>query len=363
MNELLAERTSSPPDHLYIELTDRCNLHCKHCYLAASPGGEQVLDAEVVRRTLTDFAALGGYSVAFSGGEPLMHPEWQNIVIHAARLGLTCTVVTNGTRLDHHAVSTLVRHAVTVAVSVDGAQPQTHDAMRGRGNASRVWAALSRLAQAGAADRTIVCFTPTHQNLSEVNQLAEKLLHLGLNRLYISLLEERGRERSHQSELALSCADKVQLLTQLAFLKLRPELDIETVHLRFLYDRLLYGWDGSGDPIEGTLRIAPSGDVFLTAYVDDARFLLGNVYTNRLAECWASESLRRLFDEAEARRRGLPACQDCPYWLVCGGGSPARAFAAHGDMMTPDDLCQAKQVFIDSWFRANEFNEVYQAFS
>jgi sulfatase maturation enzyme AslB (radical SAM superfamily) len=75
---------------------------------------------------------------------------------------------------------------------------------------------------------------------------------------------------------------------------------------------------------------------------------------NSLQECWQSEQLRRLFDEAAERRRGVPACQDCPYWLVCGGGSPARAYAAHGTMLMPDDLCEAKQVFLDSWFQANQ---------
>lgn len=346
-----AERLG-PPDHLYIELTDRCNLRCKHCYLSAGAGGKNTLDIGLVKTILSDFAAMGGYSVAFSGGEPLLVPNWTSIVAEARSLGLATTIVTNGTLLDGKAISTLLNHEVTIAISLEGQQAKTHDAIRGKGSFERVRAALDRLVAVGAQEKVVVCFTPTRRNLLELPALAAMLAADGFRRIYVSLLEERGRERTNAPELSLNSADKGQLLRQLMSLLTQEDLELhlETGHLRYFFTRILQGWDGLGDPMEGTLRITSGGQVFLTAYVDDERFLLGSLPELSLRQCWHSERARQLLAEAERRLTGPPGCLECPYWIVCGGGSPARAYASHGCLMEPDDFCQAKRLFLEDWF-------------
>ena len=346
-----AERLE-PPDHLYIELTDRCNLRCKHCYLSAGAGGKQTLDTGLVKTILSDFAAMGGYSVAFSGGEPLLLPDWASIVAEARSLGLATTVVTNGTLLSEKAISTLLNYEVTIAISLDGQQAETHDAIRGKGSFQRVRAALDRLVAVGAQEKVVVCFTPTRRNLLELPSLAAMLGGEGFRSIYLSLLEERGRERSNAPELSLDLADKRKLLKQLVTLLTQKDLELhlETGHLRYFFTRILQSWDGLGDPMEGTLRITSGGQVFLTAYVDDERFLLGILPELNLRQCWQSERAHQLFAEVEQRLCGPPACQECPYWIVCGGGSPARAYARNGCLMEPDDFCEAKRLFLDDWF-------------
>lgn len=344
----------TPPDHLYIELTDRCNLKCRHCYLAASPGGAHTLAAPVVEAALTDFAALGGYSIAFSGGEPLLHPHWAPLTAYARSLGLRTTLVTNGTLLTRQTIAALLEQEVILALSLDGIQAATHDAIRGDGSYARVRAALDRLIEAQAQARVIICFTPMRLNIHELAALTARLSDEGFRYFYISPLEERGRERSHRATLSLDLDARVQLLTQLAFLMTQEEsaITVETGHLRYMFERMLQAWDGSGDPMEGTLRIAPTGAIYLTAYVDDDRFRLGDVHTHSLKTCWRSTQIRELFAESYERLAGMPTCADCPYWIVCGGGSPARAYAIHGRFMEPDDFCEAKRLFLERWFRA-----------
>jgi radical SAM protein with 4Fe4S-binding SPASM domain len=350
----------APPDHLYIELTDRCNLRCKHCYLSAGAGGQLTLDPELVRTILVDFVAIGGYSVAFSGGEPLLVSGWTSIVANSRSLGLATTVVTNGTLLDERAIFTLLDQGVTIAISLEGQQASTHDSIRGRGSFARVRKALDKFVALGAQANVVICFTPTRRNLAELPALAAMLAAEGFRSIYISLLEERGRERSNAPELSLTLGDKVQLLKQLAELLLQEdmEVDVETGHLRYFFTRILQGWDGLGDPMEGTLRVTSGGQVFLTAYVDDERFLLGRLPDVSLRQCWSSERVRQLFAEADQRMTGLPACQECPYWIVCGAGSPARAYAKHGDLMEPDDFCEAKSLFLEDWFGVSNIKSV-----
>nr|WP_281383010.1 SPASM domain-containing protein [Dissulfurirhabdus thermomarina] len=123
--------------------------------------------------------------------------------------------------------------------------------------------------------------------------------------------------------------------------------------MQYFLARLL-GWDdGPGDPIEGTLRVAPDGRVYLTAYVDDDRFVLGDLHQERLHEIGGRPVLAEWIRRAEARRAHPPgACAACRHRWVCGGGSPARAFAVHGTLEGPDEFCEAKQAFLEAWYRS-----------
>lgn len=342
-------------DHLYIELTDRCNLACRHCYLAAGPQGTRTLDGALVMQALEDFSILGGLSVALSGGEPLLHPDWRNLTRYAARLGLATTLVTNGWSLDANDIEFLLAGGTRIALSLDGVRAETHDAIRAPGSFCRVQQVLDRLVDLGAQDRCIVCYTPNHMNVGELYLVTRELAHRGFRHLYISSLEDRGREREHTTELGLTTEDRVRLLTQLALLLTEPRADLvlEMGHLQYFMARLLGQGDGWGDPIESTFRIAPDGRVYLTAYVEDDRFVLGYLNRERLFDVYASPSLAALYARARSRQVSLPgACAACQYRRVCGGGSPARAFAAHGTMASPDEFCEAKRIFLDSWYRS-----------
>lgn len=343
-----------PPDHLYIELTDRCNLRCKHCYLPASPSGSRSLDLRVATQTLSDFAALDGRAVSLSGGEPLLYPDWAEVLAHASSRGLECTLMTNGVLLDEDAMATLVGLNATIAVSLDGARTEAHDALRGRGSFSRAEAALTHLAAAGEQGRVIVCITPTKLSLAQIPSMVWSLTGRGFYRFHISLLEHRGRQRKHVAQLSLNAEEQAQLLTQLALLLSHPggPFDIQAGHLKYLLARLLGQRDGVGEPVESTLRVAPDGQVYLTAYVDNPDFILGRLPNDTLRQCCESSRAVGLCAAAERRALGLGACRCCPYWIWCLGGNPVRAYAAHGSFSEPDEFCEAKQIFLERWFQA-----------
>lgn len=353
MNPIESTTGANVPDHLYVELTNRCNLSCTHCYLSASPGGTDVLDTTLIKRALREFADLGGYSVALSGGEPLLHPDWAAILSDATSMNLSVTVVTNGILLTPRTIDTLVEHRATIAVSIDGAKAETHDAVRGAGSFGKVDTGLRNLVAAGAQKQVVVCFTPNHLNIDELGGLARQLYREGFHYLYLSLLEERGRQ--HGSGLgSLEHSDRSRLLLALVFLLTSSmgKLKVETGHLRYFFQRLFGDWEPIGDPMEQTLRITPRGDVYMTAYVDNDQFKLGELCEESLGQIWGSNRSREIIAAAEQRFDSLSACQSCPYWIVCGGGSPARAFAMHGSFSQPDDFCQAKYSFLESWFKA-----------
>jgi len=141
-HEVVIEATSNglriAPDSLrkvHIEVTSHCNLDCLMCVRHSwqEPLGSMPLAR--FERFVDGLATETGprAAVAFSGfGEPLVHPEWQEMMRLARRRGHPVELITNGLLLDAAAARTLVDVGVgQITVSVDGGDDEAYMRMRG----------------------------------------------------------------------------------------------------------------------------------------------------------------------------------------------------------------------------------------
>jgi MoaA/NifB/PqqE/SkfB family radical SAM enzyme len=100
----------------------RCNLACGYCneYDAVS----QPVPAGIVKARLDRLARLGTATVTFSGGEPLMHPEIDDLIAHARGLGMIVTLITNGYYLSPDRIQRLNRAGLDhLQISIDNVEP------------------------------------------------------------------------------------------------------------------------------------------------------------------------------------------------------------------------------------------------
>jgi len=85
--------------HLDIELTERCNNNCLHCYINLPEDDHKAasreLDTEGWKRILNEASDLGTLSVRFTGGEPLLREDFAEIYLHARHLGMKVMLFTN----------------------------------------------------------------------------------------------------------------------------------------------------------------------------------------------------------------------------------------------------------------------------
>jgi AdoMet-dependent heme synthase len=85
---------------LYVawEITHRCNARCLHCYSASGPDADCSHDLSVDEglQLIDQLADAGVLVLAFSGGEPMLHPHWRTLVGHAGARGLATNIGTNG---------------------------------------------------------------------------------------------------------------------------------------------------------------------------------------------------------------------------------------------------------------------------
>lgn len=79
-----------------IALTDRCNFRCVHCYVGTPTDSVGELTTPQWLALLDEITAAGCLYLVLTGGEPLLHPDFQTIYTHAKTCGLLTTVFTNG---------------------------------------------------------------------------------------------------------------------------------------------------------------------------------------------------------------------------------------------------------------------------
>lgn len=96
-----------------LELTERCNNDCIHCYINLPAGDRDATGRELSTREwrglLEETASLGCLSVRFTGGEPLLREDFEEIYVHARRLGLKTVLYTNATLITRRLAELLTR--------------------------------------------------------------------------------------------------------------------------------------------------------------------------------------------------------------------------------------------------------------
>lgn len=121
------------PRLVFWELTEGCNLKCKHCRASAKPNrNNDELTTEEAYRVIDEIADFSNPILVLSGGEPLYRPDFFEIADYAVKKGLSVALATNGTLIDQGIARRLKEIGIKrVAISIDGANKETHDGFRG----------------------------------------------------------------------------------------------------------------------------------------------------------------------------------------------------------------------------------------
>lgn len=148
---------------LTLFLTNACNLRCHHCFMHSGTPLDNELPVEEWKRILREFHAIGGKSVTFTGGEPLMNRDFNAILIYAHQQGLTTTVLSNGILWTKHMIESLSPYISEIQISIDGFDESSNAKIRGAGHFDCIVRNVILFANHGV--RTSVATTFTFQNL------------------------------------------------------------------------------------------------------------------------------------------------------------------------------------------------------
>ncbi|MFQ5624059.1 MAG: radical SAM protein [Paracoccaceae bacterium] len=333
------------PYLIALNLTERCNLGCEHCYLDArvlKEGSTDELDTGELKDVISGIAAVGPEAmVVLTGGEPLLRRDIEELAAHASGLGLMVVVGSNGLLLTPERVERLKRAGVAgVGLSVDSLDPDHHDSFRGRRGAwIKTMASIDACAAAGMAFQ--IHFSVTDETAHEIDDMVAFARDAGAMVLNVFFMVCTGRgekysdispekyeavlrrvaHAAHSEERLMVRAKCAPHFKRIA-MEMDPDWPITSAH----------GYDAGGC-IAATryARITPDGNVTPCPYMENSA---GNVRETPFAEIWNDAPVLRALRAPKLEGR----CGVCEFSELCGG-CRARPLARDGNMMGEDYLC------------------------
>ncbi|MFJ2131637.1 radical SAM protein [Streptomyces sp. NPDC088846] len=120
---------------LELEITGKCQLTCTHCLSESSPQATHgTMTPEDWRTVIIDAAALSVRTIQLIGGEPTVHPNWQEFAELALSLGMRVEVFSNLFHVRDEWWDMFARDGVTLGTSYYSNDPVEHDKITGRKN-------------------------------------------------------------------------------------------------------------------------------------------------------------------------------------------------------------------------------------
>jgi SynChlorMet cassette radical SAM/SPASM protein ScmF len=336
-----------PLAQIYFYLTEGCNLACRHCWLAPRFDPEltatQTLDPSLFDRAISEAIPLGLVGARLTGGEPMLHPSFLAFLDSAASAGIALSIETNGTLITPEIAAALADKQVSVGVSVDGADAETHDGVRGvPGSFDAVTRGVRLLAAEGCGAQVV--FTVMRANRHQLRQVVTLAEEIGAVAVKFNVVQPTGRGKA----TSLAC-DALEVGD---YLRLGRFVDDElrtATPLRLDFDvplafRPLSRLDSSGSTgicgIRTILGVLPDGTYALCGIGrHEPDLVFGSVAHDDLAAIWRDHPvLRRLRDGLPARLRGI--CHDCVMSPLCLGSCIAQNYHRSRDLFAPFWLCE-----------------------
>ena len=304
---------------LFFEITDRCNLECRHCGSSCTAEG-RYLSAGDIAGTLKTIGA-DKPAICLTGGEPMLHPDFFTITGCIRDMGFAWGMTTNATLIDDAAARKLRQTGMsTVSVSLDGME-ETHDRLRQRAGAWRnAVRGIRALQDAGFSPQVT---TVLHRdNYGELDSLYGLLCKMGITSWRPINVEPIGRA-CEAGDMMLSSQQIADLLSYIREKRFDPDCGMEVTfgcshYLGTEYERMVrdhYFLCGAGIL---TASVRSNGDICACLDIENRPELVqGNIRTDNFMDVWTER-----FREFRRDRTGDSSiCREFPERRVCGGDS------------------------------------------
>jgi mycofactocin radical SAM maturase len=284
------------------------------------------------RQIVDELAAMKVFYVNIGGGEPMLRPDFFDLLGYAVEQKVGVKFSTNGTRLTAEKSRRLAAmDYVDVQISLDGAVAATNDAVRGDGSFGAARQAMEHLAGADFGQFKISVVV-TRDNVRQLDQFADMADSYGAQ---LRLTRFRPSGRGAETWEALHPTAEQQ---RMLYHWLRDRPDVLTGDSFFHLSAL-------GEPLDGlnlcgagrvVCLIDPIGDVYACPFVIDQEFLAGNVrHHGGFARVWRESELFQSLREPQS----AGACASCGSYDACQGGCMAAKFFTGIPLDGPDPEC------------------------
>lgn len=338
--------------------TRTCNLKCIHCYMDSDAQKYQgELSTEEAKRFIDDLAEFRVPVLLFSGGEPLIRPDFFELAEYTVSKGIRPTLSTNGTLITREVAQRIKDIGVGyVGISLDGLK-DVNDKFRGHEGAFK--AAMEGIKNCVAVGQRVgLRFTINSHNFAELDNIFDFIEEENIDRVCFYHLVYSGRGNQMIKE-DVSPEESRQAIETI----IRRTIDFEERGLKkeiltvdnhcdgvYLYLRTLKENPEKAQKVKDLISLNGgnrSGIAFAEVdplgYVHPDQFTqhitFGNVRERKFGDIWTDLTHPILAGMKDRKPLLKGRCAECQYLDICNGNFRTRAEAVSGDFWESDPAC------------------------
>lgn len=344
--------------HLNWAITGKCNFNCLHCFMAAdnAPMMEE-FTWEQCLELLDECVRCGVQTITLTGGEPMLHPRFMDIVRECAKRHLCISEVnTNGSFLTPEMLEEWKSLGMDILVKISFDGVGHHDWLRNvPGAEEKAMRAIRLCKEHGFRVRAQ---TNVHRGNLDVMLDTVKLLDsMGVEEVRIIRTTETPRWNENGQGMCLELQEyydkMLELIERLVGEKLGIQVDVWQFAYYFPKSKTYYfhpvqaqcGQYRDSIPLcrgaRGTIAVSHTGELSpcnqMAGTLAKMGITLGNVKSRPLHELLTEGNyLDTVTMPVSAVKEKNSQCQECQYWPACMGGCRAIAIALTKDLLHAD---------------------------
>ena len=321
-----------------IEITNRCNLRCVHCfnYFERDDYSTLYMSLDNIKYIIEKCKLYSLNKIFLSGGEPLLHPDIIKVIELCGEYpDIFFTITTNGLLLTQQLIIEIEKYTnVCVQLSVDGLEKSSYEAQRGKGTYDLFMKSLQMLISSKIkyiTARTCV----TKLNFREVGKIYRYLLD---NNIMPSFLfaNQMGNAEKNWDILHLTMANKITVLNEIN--KLNKEYK-QTVSP----PEAVATCNFTENAEVKSLLIKFNGNVAPCQFFYEKN--IGNIFDNDISEILNYHNMEEYYVLANERKARLARdnsnCKKCKIQSICGYGCLGLANIMGGEL---DGECEYRLI-------------------
>ena len=346
----------SAPYEVVWEITQKCNLNCKHCSVYAEKIEGNEFTTEEALKVLDKLDEFGVPAINFSGGEALIRDDIFKLIKYANKKGIFVGVDSNGILITKENASRMKEAGVRYCrISLDGANFATHDSFRGvKGAFDKTIDGIKNAVSEGIY--VSVCATVVKQNYDEILDLIKLCQELKVNRFIVGSFIPVGKGKDISQDYDLNPDEREELLDLIYKKMIESKIEISSAYpeiIRFAtqydgckhivptywfnfkpgrYAKALTEYEGGCTAGRFSILIKSNGDIHPCSFIP---LKAGNILKDDLRFLWKDSEL---FNNLRNRNILKLGCGICEYRYSCGG-CRAQAFSRLNDYLQPDPTC------------------------
>lgn len=347
---MVSEQIVPQLSSIYLNLTERCNLRCQHCWINPEfyasgftpvKRTEGELDVKEIELIIKQSLKLGLKSVKLTGGEPFLRKDIFKIIELIKKYKLKLHIETNGTIMDLNDIRFVKKyHVDSFSISLDSTNQSTHELIRGVADSfEKTIRTIKLLTGSGISVEIIISLF--NQNLNDFPYIFKFAKKTGINNIKLNTIIPTGR-----GAILYKKGLVPDLPTLIEFNKKIEQYIDNKIHVHFSLPPIFKSIDGlvhdgnANCRIFNILGILSNGDISICGIGRlEKSLIMGNIRKDRIKDIWTNNPILKLLrNDLPNSLKGI--CKKCIFRYTCIGFCRANAYSVSKDLLAPYWLCE-----------------------